>query len=286
MVAVGTDEGSHRERAVRDRGRAQMTAPRLWVWTGGLLLVADELESSPHSHMALQVAVGLQAPVRLLLEGAWVAADAAIVEAGVEHGFDGGGGAHAVLHIDAETVTAQTLRRELLEGRPYRILDEPAAERAGGELAPLLDDAGGCREVRKRFRAALAALAGTEAVDSDPAVDQRLLPVLDRLREIDHPTPPVSELAAMAHLSTSRFQHVFREQMGMPPARYALWQRMYAAARRVAEGASVTRAAHEAGFADSAHFAREFRRFNGQSPTSMGDLADLATFCDDDPRAG
>lgn len=93
-------------------------------------------------------------------------------------------------------------------------------------------------------------------------------------------TPSVADLAAMAHLFESRLQHLFREQMGMPIIRYALWERMMAAAELLADGQTATYAAHQAGFADSAHLAREFRRFNGQSPTSLGPPTEAITVCD------
>ena len=41
------------------------------------------------------------------------------------------------------------------------------------------------------------------------------------------------------------------------------------AVERMADGASLTEAAHEAGFADSAHFSRTFRRMFGLAPSSL-----------------
>jgi AraC-like DNA-binding protein len=70
-------------------------------------------------------------------------------------------------------------------------------------------------------------------------------------------------------LSESRLQHLFRDQVGVPIRRYLLWHRYLTALSLLADGASVTRAAHAAGFAGSAHLTRTAVRMNGFTPTKM-----------------
>jgi AraC-like DNA-binding protein len=70
-------------------------------------------------------------------------------------------------------------------------------------------------------------------------------------------------------LSESRLQHLFRDQVGVPIRRYLLWHRYLTALSLLADGATVTRAAHAADFADSAHLARTAVRMNGFTPTKM-----------------
>ena len=60
-----------------------------------------------------------------------------------------------------------------------------------------------------------------------------------------------------------------RDQVGVPIRRYLLWHRYLTALSLLADGASVTRAAHAAGFADSAHLTRTAVRMNGFTPTKM-----------------
>ena len=73
----------------------------------------------------------------------------------------------------------------------------------------------------------------------------------------------------IAHLSQSRLQHLFRDQAGVPIRRYLLWHRYLTALILLADGASVTRAARAAGFADSAHLTPTAVRMNGFTPTKM-----------------
>ena len=60
-------------------------------------------------------------------------------------------------------------------------------------------------------------------------------------------------LAGIACLSPSRFMHAFTESVGVPVRPYILWLRLQRAACDLNIGASVTSAAHRAGFSDAAH---------------------------------
>ena len=75
--------------------------------------------------------------------------------------------------------------------------------------------------------------------------------------------------ATEAGLSSSRFLHLFKEVTGVPLRRYRIWNRIGAAARAVAQGQSLTDAAHAAGFASSAHFSSAFRDMFGMTPTDL-----------------
>ena len=70
-------------------------------------------------------------------------------------------------------------------------------------------------------------------------------------------------LARSVGLSSSRLQHLFTENVGVPFRRYRAWVRMRRAIAAVVAGANFTGAAHAAGFADQAHFANDFRRTFG-----------------------
>lgn len=80
-----------------------------------------------------------------------------------------------------------------------------------------------------------------------------------------HLDAPLSlpEAASAACLSPSRARHLFVAQTGLPFRAYVLWLRIQRAVQLYAAGASLTDAAHEAGFADSAHLSRTFRRTFG-----------------------
>ncbi len=92
---------------------------------------------------------------------------------------------------------------------------------------------------------------------------------------IDHaalnPDKPLDACAALAgvHLSPSRLRHLFVEQTGLAFKTYMLWLRLVRALDLYASGVSLTQAAHEAGFSDSAHFSRIFKRTFGLPATTL-----------------
>lgn len=127
-----------------------------------------------------------------------------------------------------------------------------------------------CAEADALFRFVSGTVADPAAGPAsrlDPRVRRALRSVRDGglLRLED----PIGRLAAGAHLSPSRFRHLFREAAGLSVQRYLLWQRLLAALGAAARGASLSEAAHEAGFADSAHMSRTFRDSFGLAPSEI-----------------
>ena len=84
--------------------------------------------------------------------------------------------------------------------------------------------------------------------------------VLEKLAADLDPPLSASQAAGLACLSESRFSHLFVEEVGLAYRTYLLWRRLMVAVDGIAAGASLTKAAHDSGFADSAHFSRTFLR--------------------------
>jgi AraC-like DNA-binding protein len=63
--------------------------------------------------------------------------------------------------------------------------------------------------------------------------------------------------------------HVFTESVGIPLRPYLAWLRVQRSACAMLAGASVTEAAHVAGFADAAHMTRTFKRRLGFPPSAL-----------------
>jgi AraC-like DNA-binding protein len=80
----------------------------------------------------------------------------------------------------------------------------------------------------------------------------------------------VQRLANVAGLSPSRFQALFKQETGIPPAEFALRARIAEARRRLARrGADVTSVAFALGFSSSQYFASAFKRFTNIPPSGV-----------------
>jgi AraC-like DNA-binding protein len=115
-------------------------------------------------------------------------------------------------------------------------------------------------------RASLGELLG---MGTGTKANARISAALRLMRDEPHKAHRLTELAEHAGLSASRFLHLFKAETGVPLRRYRIWNRMGAAVRACGEGASLTEAAHAAGFASSAHFSTAFRDMFGMMPSDL-----------------
>ena len=116
------------------------------------------------------------------------------------------------------------------------------------------------QEFRELGQSVVAALAQVARPDLP---DWRVLAMIDFARSRLDGTVTLPASAAQVHLSEGRARHLFAEHTQMPFKAYVLWLRLERAVELYARGCSLTEAAHEAGFADSAHLSRTFRRTFG-----------------------
>ena len=96
----------------------------------------------------------------------------------------------------------------------------------------------------------------------------RLRRVLDYIGDNLAADLSLSELAGVAGMSPHYFAELFRRSTGQAPHRYVLLQRIECAKQRLADAkCSVLEVGLDAGFQNSSHFARMFRKFVGMSPS-------------------
>jgi len=124
---------------------------------------------------------------------------------------------------------------------------------------------GGPQEIVKAARRLVQALTR----DSEPSVisDERILRAVAYINGNLEKSLTLDQVAAVAHLSPSRFRHLFAEQTGTGLRPYILWRRFVSVWEHTMRGASLSEAAHAAGFADSAHLTRTCRRMMGIPPS-------------------
>jgi AraC-like DNA-binding protein len=244
---------------------------RVCLWQGGSVWIGRSGgRAAPHSHHAIQVTLAIDeegGSFFLDVPGAKPSPrTAAIVMPHRRHQFDGRGGSIAQVFVEPETALGHRLRR-LFPGDGVQAVpfDSIAAEvralaaafRRGEPDAALAR--AGMRVVEK--------LAGSAPVHAP--VSPRVETVIARLSETGGAPMSLAEAAALAHLSPSRFRHLFVAETGTTFRAYVLWVRIQHAIVDMMAGRSWTDAAHAAGFADSAHLNRTFRRMFGISPSML-----------------
>ncbi|KQO55295.1 AraC family transcriptional regulator [Methylobacterium sp. Leaf87] len=231
----------------------------LWHVEGPQTFFAGPLAyNASHQHGAPVYLAGLYGRFRIRFPDTdWITCRTAFVPAGLAHELDCGGDPLAMLYLEPE-VSPQALTG-LMRGACSIV---GARVGAGGEinaLRALYED----REACAWAGAALADLARFSLRRADETLDRRIAAIVSRLGTHPHPELSAGTLACSVGLSSSRLQHLFTQEIGVPFRRYRAWLRMRRAIATIVAGANFTGAAHAAGFADQAHFANAFRRTFG-----------------------
>lgn len=251
---------------------AHLANGRIVLWQGGSLWVMrvpalpqSKKRTDFHAHHAIQVTLALDGEFELHIAEGSVPGPAAIVAADVSHAFEPKG-LIALLFVEPESFAGRALTRTVLAQQTVVPLPGPRAAALSTAISEAFagdpSDAA-LREVGQDL--VRTWVSGETAPTPDPRVqactawasahlDQRI---------------STADVARDVGLSVDRMSHLFVEQTGLPFRTYLLWLRMTKAVEAYAHGASLTTAAYDAGFADSAHFSRTFRRMFGVAAAEL-----------------
>lgn len=242
---------------------------RIIVWEGASLWVLEaehqSAETDSHAHHAIQITFAIKGGFVLGVPGKWVSGPIVAVASDTEHVFRATGAA-ALLFIEADSPVGRALSAELF--RESAIVEVQAARAMSWleEMRCCLDE--GCGEVGWEALGRSIVDDWSASVMPRPADDRihRMIAFASARLDTKLSLPSA---AGHINLSPSRASHLFVENTGLPFKTYVLWLRLERAVQLYANGSSLTEAAHEAGFADSAHLSRTFRRTFGVPATAL-----------------
>ena len=257
------------------------------VWEGASLwLLEAEQETGGtdyHSHHAIQITLSLNGDFELRAAGETMRGPAVAVAADVDHIFEATGRA-AFLFVDPETAAGAAIAAGLFGSNRLAAIPE---SRIAGHVEALRaysdSPQGSGIDLADLGRRLVADLAGGIA---PRPLDRRVEAMIAYANANLEGPVTLADAVASIGLSPSRLRHLFADQTGLPFKTYMLWLRIGKAVEAYARGASLTEAAHEAGFADSAHLSRTFRRTFGL-PAAALRVNSLPVLADgDDGRPG
>ncbi|MGZ3273812.1 MAG: helix-turn-helix domain-containing protein [Caulobacteraceae bacterium] len=244
---------------------------RIVLWEGGSLWVfhvppggARPPSTEIHAHRAFQVTLALDGVFELTAAGCSAGGPAAVVAPDESHAFKAEGSV-ALLFVEPESAQGRALRA-LTGGKPLSKVACDHLEGPRARILAALRTNAPTSELRDAGRDMIARLVGeADAAATDPRVERI---VAWASAELEGPIG-IADAAELVSLSPCRMSHLFVEQTGLPFRTYVLWLRLMKAVEAFAAGESLTTAAHEAGFSDSAHLSRTFKRMFGVTAAAL-----------------
>lgn len=240
---------------------------RIVLWEGASLWAFDvppeaaaRRSTDFHAHHAIQLTFSVGGRFAFHVAGGVVEGNSVLIAPDVPHAFEPRG-RNAMIFIEPESVIGAALLRDLA-GHSFARPDPANFSDVAARLSCIWEqprpDSATLAELGQEIAARIAGRDMPERM-----VDERIARVIEWLSGGLDSRLVAGQAARIACLSASRFSHLFVAEVGLPFRTYVLWRRLMAAVDRIAAGASLTDAAHDAGFADSAHFSRTFLRMFG-----------------------
>jgi AraC-like DNA-binding protein len=211
----------------------------------------------------MHVVLGLDGDLRARAAGSrWLEGAGVVTGPDVAHEIDSRGTEVLLVFLDPESLTGATLRG-VIDG--VRMIT-PA------ERAALVKDADPERIMQadgEAWTRRASEVLGGAALPLRRPLHPRVRRLLRLMREEAVADTSLEALAEAVDLSPSRLMHVFTESVGVPIRPYLAWLKVQRAAAAIALGEPLAHAAHAAGFADSGHMTRTFKRMFGMPPSAL-----------------
>jgi AraC family transcriptional regulator len=242
---------------------------RVYFWQGGSLWIGrGSGRTQWHDHHAHQITMPFAGACLFRGEenGGWTEFAGAFVQSERRHQFEVEDMPVAQLFVEPETAEGRALGLRFIEADISPLPESDRAAMAGTLMTAYQSGATDVAMVATA-RAAVSMLAS--APMAVVAVDGRIAKALELIRARIRGPVKLADAAGAAALSPSRFRHLFVQETGAAFRAYVLWLRLNTAIECWMAGGSWTEAAHEAGFADSAHLTRTFKRMFGMNPATL-----------------
>ncbi|WP_246137694.1 AraC family transcriptional regulator [Myxococcus llanfairpwllgwyngyllgogerychwyrndrobwllllantysiliogogogochensis] len=236
-----------------------MVGPR-WLAYWGTIGPTQE-----HAHHAFQLIRATEEPLPLVdAQGCRTEGQVAVIPPDTPHRIERGTARALLVFVDPDDRRGRGLRRlEVGESSAAWIqMGTPLLR------VPLPTESVRAEDWTRLVEALLAQLMGEETSPGPvhPAI-KRLIELLPS--RIEAGDVSQSALAREVGLSASRLGHLFSTSVGIPLRPYILWLRLRRATEAFQGGATLTQAAHVAGFTDSSHLSNTFHRMFGLAPSEI-----------------
>lgn len=222
-------------------------------------ILTNQLDAQLHKHWMQQVFIGIEDKVDLTVKEQAIRGRCIVVEKNIPHAFSARQLTLSLLIEPASTYASFLSTRMSEEGYWICDIDEMKALAQEFIILKQTDSITCYRECMKKLDTCLGFST------KDIVRDERILDFLYHLEHCNCDDHTIQKFAKEAALSTSRFTHLFKKEIGLPLKSYLLLHQMQCAFQLLSDGRSVSAAAMHAGFDSPSHFAGTVKRMMGLS---------------------
>ena len=248
---------------------------KLCLWRDSVLYLGDSFDPQMHSHHAVQCCIALKGKLRISWAGvdSWQTCTAAVIGSNVSHSIANPDGPLCLLYLEKTSNNYRSILEhhcvttECQTRSEPLILEHPVSKNIREQLLQAMSskiEPNRANDLKKQC----LKLFNSYIADAQ-SIDPRIGKLLNFLHRKPGGQFSGIDLADVACLSESRMQHLFKQHMGIPIRRYILWMRLRYVLELVLTGTSLTAAAYESGFSDSAHYSRTFKAMYGIAPSLL-----------------
>ncbi|MEO1271414.1 MAG: AraC family transcriptional regulator [Myxococcota bacterium] len=238
------------------------------LWPERVLALAQLGQVAVHAHSASALVMGVDGTFGFRsaeADAGWLEAECVWISAGCSHALDCGPTRMAVLYMAPGRMDHDRFcaRHGISPLAPWSLFE------GGPGLKSALQAAweGDLRE--EALDGWVASVAGDAPIPHMLCGEQRVERAAQLIRGRIDAGWTLDMLASDLNMSPSRLRHLFRASAGISAQQFKIWFRMHAVSTHIAQGYNLTEAAHHAGFVDSAHLSRSFRRLFGLPPSRV-----------------
>ena len=244
---------------------------QVYLWSGLLLYLGHQGRNNNwHSHYAASLLISPDSPMTLETRQQRIECQIALLPPNTEHRLDTGSRLLVAMCDPDGPFYAPLATLDINE--VWVSSDNPKALQQTDALFQTLPHA---TQAQRQVKDIIQSITGQRPTAQGSNLDPRIRQVLKTIRQAMPDEVPLEQLAEAADLSTSRLQHLFKEQLGLPMRQCLLWNRLFESLRLWSEGKTLADAAHEAGFYDQPHYTRTMRRMIDAAPSEFANNPDL-----------
>lgn len=237
------------------------------VYFNNRFIILSGIEMSPvyHKHHAIQLCTNLTIKTVLMCEDHEHKGDIIIVDSDKTHTIQSNNNTLIIL-INPETYEGYKIRG-LLKEKDCLTLNQTSTSVKSLIYSILKGDVA-LDKINILYTDLITEIVGKD-LTLEQELDRRIENVISNIKPNELDNISSKDLASKVFLSESRFQHLFKESIGISVTRYLLWVKTITAIKLAISGKNLTDSAIEAGFSDSPHFSKTVKSTFGITPKSI-----------------